>query len=174
MMLETYKQLIVNQFEAAFCTLDLCLRRCPEATWGRPVAKSPFCQVMFHTLFFADYYLSLSEDAFRHQSFHSDHRPWFGDYEQLQDREATSLFEKPVLDVYLGHTRQKAKLAVAAETSDSLAARTGFPSRNCSRAELYVYNLRHVYHHAAQLVLRLRLDTDIDIPWVDSGWRDTF
>jgi hypothetical protein len=41
-----------------------------------------------------------------------------------------------------------------------------------SRAELYVYNLRHIQHHAAQLSLRLRLDHGVNIAWVGSGWRE--
>jgi len=39
-----------------------------------------------------------------------------------------------------------------------LAGQSGFHRRKCSGAELHVYNIRHVQHHAAQLSLRLRLD----------------
>jgi len=38
-----------------------------------------------------------------------------------------------------------------------------------SRAELHIYNIRHIQHYAAQLSLRLRLDTEVDIPWVSHG-----
>ena len=41
--------------------------------------------------------------------------------------------------------------------------------RYFTRAELHLYNIRHIQHHAAQLILRLRLDTDVDIPWVGRG-----
>jgi hypothetical protein len=41
-----------------------------------------------------------------------------------------------------------------------------------SRAELHVYNIRHIHHHAAQLSLRLRLDTGRGVDWVGSGWRE--
>ncbi len=56
-MIETFKELIVNQFEAAFCTLGACVDRCPDTSWHAPVAKLQFCQVAFHTLIFADLYL---------------------------------------------------------------------------------------------------------------------
>ena len=39
-----------------------------------------------------------------------------------------------------------------------------------SRTELHVYNIRHLQHHAAQMILRLRLDHAIDFPWHKSGW----
>ena len=38
-----------------------------------------------------------------------------------------------------------------------------------TRAELYVLNLRHIQHHAAQLSLRLRVDADAATPWISSG-----
>ena len=41
-----------------------------------------------------------------------------------------------------------------------------------SRAELYVYNTRHLQHHAAQLSLRLRLDAGVHTPWFGGGWRE--
>ena len=40
-----------------------------------------------------------------------------------------------------------------------------------ARAELYVYNIRHIRHHAAQLILRLKSSADMDVPWARSGWR---
>jgi hypothetical protein len=46
------------------------------------------------------------------------------------------------------------------------------PRRHLPRAELHVYNIRHIQHHSAQLIMRLRLDCDVDVPWISSGWRD--
>ena len=40
------------------------------------------------------------------------------------------------------------------------------------RAELHVYSIRHIQHHAAQLSLRLRLDAGVAIPWIGVGWRE--
>jgi hypothetical protein len=42
-------------------------------------------------------------------------------------------------------------------------ARLAF-SQAVFHALMHVYNIRHVHHHAAQLTLRLRLDTDVDVP----------
>jgi hypothetical protein len=55
-MLDTIKQLLISQFEASLCTVGHCVGRCPDSVWNAPVAKYPFCQVAFHTLFFADFY----------------------------------------------------------------------------------------------------------------------
>ncbi|MEX2141167.1 MAG: DinB family protein [Pirellulales bacterium] len=172
-MLDTFKELIGHQFEAAFCALNACVERCPEAAWNAPVANLAFCQVAFHTLFFADFYLGQNEDAFRQQPFHREHALFFRDYEELEDRKQQLLYDRPSITVYLQHCRQKAAQVIAAETTESLTVLAGFPWLKFSRAELHVYNIRHIQHHAAQLSLRLRIDFNADLPWCRSGWRDS-
>ncbi len=171
-MLDTFKQLLANQFEAALCTLGLCIDRCPVATWNAPVGNLAFCQVAFHTLFFADYYRGQSEDSFRQQPFHLDNADLFRDYEELQPRQQRLLYDQPSIKAYVGHCRAKGGAAIGAESADSLSGPCGFARKSFFRAELYVYNIRHIQHHAAQLSLRLRLDADVSIPWVGSGWRE--
>jgi hypothetical protein len=82
------------------------------------------------------------------------------------------LYEKAFVLSYLGHIRRKARETISEETAEVLAGPSGFHWRECSRAELHVYNIRHVQHHAAQLSLRLRLDAGVEIPWVSHAWRD--
>lgn len=171
-MLDTFKELTANQFEAALCTLNVCIDRCPETAWNSRVGNYAVCQVAFHTLFYADYYLGLNEEAFRQQPFHRDNPHFFRDYEEFEDHAPVLLYERAPIKSYLEHCRNKASQAIAAETADLLTAPAGFQRRAFSRAELYVYNIRHIQHHAAQLGLRLRLDAQQDIPWIGSGWRE--
>jgi hypothetical protein len=172
-MLETYKQSIANQLNAALCMLDLCVQRCPDELWNSRVGNLAFCQVAFHALFFTDFYLGgPDEDAFRSQPFHRANGRIFRDYEELEDRVQVLLYDKPAIQAYLVHCRNKATEAIAAETEDSLRAPCGFARKAVSRAELYVLNIRHIQHHTAQLSLRLRLETKDGIPWVGSGWRE--
>ncbi len=171
-MLNTYKELVVSQYEAALSTVNACIAGCPEASWNAPVARYPFCQVAFHTLFYADVYLGRGLGSLRDQPFHRDNASSFGDYEQLEDREPVSLYERPFNKAYMQHCREKVASVIAAETADTLRGPCGFEWRDFTRAELHLYNIRHIQHHAAQLILRLRLDTDVDIPWFGSGWKD--
>ncbi len=68
------------------------------------------------------------------------------------------------------HCRAKAKAVVDAETEDSLAQRPGFDWLEFSRAEVHVYNIRHIHHHAAQLSLHLSQKTGEAVAWQSSGW----
>jgi hypothetical protein len=172
-MLTTVKELTRNQFEAAFCTLNSCIDLCPEESWDGPVVNLKFCQVAFHTLFFADLYLAETGDleTLKQQPFHQEHADFFRDYEEFQDRKQTWLYDRPTTKSYLNHCRQKALDVVKAETAETLAGPSGFDWRPCSRAELHVYNTRHIYHHAAQLSLRLRQLAEINVPWFSHEWQ---
>jgi hypothetical protein len=171
-MIETFKKLTVNQYEAAFCTLNMCMERCPDFAWHRPVHQLALCQVVFHTLFYADYYLGENEDAFRKQPYHRANEAFFGDYEELRDCKPQTLYDKAGLRSYMQHCRTKASAVLAAATASSVCSPCGFARRDFSRAELHLYNIRHIQHHAAQLILRLRIDTNQDFPWIGSGWRE--
>jgi hypothetical protein len=170
-MLNTYKRLTARQYQAALCTLGLCIDRCPQAAWNEPVAKLKFCQVAFHTLFFTDFYLGPDRASFKQQAFHVKNPDFFRDYEELVRRRQRLLYDKAGVQRYLKHCRAKVSQTIRAETVESLRA-PSVQRPGLTRAELHVYNIRHVQHHAAQLSLRLRIDFGEDIPWVRYGWRD--
>ena len=172
-MLDTYRLLTVQQFEASLCTLNACIDHCPDSAWNAPVGKLAFCQVVFHTLFYVDLYLGPDEESFAEQPFHRANEDVFRDYEELQDRAQELFYEKPWIKTYLEYCRKKAADVILSETGDSLAGNSGFHWLKFSRAEAHVYNIRHIQHHAAQLSLRLRLDHGIEIPWFGSGWRES-
>lgn len=170
-MLDTVRQLLTNQYHAALSTLASCVAQCPAALWNVPVAKAPFSQAAFHTLIFADLYLGFENEVeFRRQPFHLANAAFFGDYEQLEDREPVCIYERTHIMKYIEFVRDKASAILAAESAQSLAGPTGIPRRNFSRAELHVYNIRHIQHHSAQLILRQRQEKAADIRWYGSGW----
>lgn len=171
-MLGTFKELTANQFEAALCTLNACIDKCPETVWNARVGNYLFCQVAFHVLFWADFYLARDPESFRRKPFHRAHEGFFGDYEEFEDRAPAARYDKASIKAYLEHCRKKASEMIADETEDTLNGPSGFERRTFSRAELHVYNIRHIQHHTAMMSLRLRLDANQAIPWVGSGWRE--
>ncbi len=169
-MLDVYKQSTIGQYEASLRTLGRCIDDCPDGSWDAPVCNNPFCQSVFHTLFFADLYLGESPEDQRAQAFHTERPGFFRDYEELVDKKPGNLYAKADINEYLQFCVQKARDVVNASTEEWLAGETGIPWQTFSRAEMHVYNIRHIHHHVAQLSLRLRIDHGIDIRWVKSGW----
>ena len=140
-MLNTYKRTIASQYEATFCTLHLCVKKCPEPLWQEPVANNPYSQTAFHTLFFADLYLGKNVPKQNQQEFHELHADTFGDYEQLQDRRPVDRYEKEFINDYLTHCRQKASKIVAAESTDQLNELVEFPGWILWRALNYTFTI---------------------------------
>ena len=169
-MLDVFKQLISNQYEAAFCTLGECVKRCPDEIWQRSVVNNPFSQSVFHTLFFADLYLGTNVEEQPTQPFHQEHASVFDDYEQIEDRVPVATYSKEFIRKYLVHCRSKAIETLNRENENDLSQPVLFPWLETSRAEVHVYNIRHIQHHAAQLIAKLRSEVDEDMPWVKSGW----
>jgi hypothetical protein len=174
-MLDTVKTLLVNQYEAALSMLKAAVDQCPDPAWNAPVANHRFSQIVFHTLYFTDLYLGREDEAsFRRQPFHRQLARLFADlpadHEPLEDPTPRP-YDRASLLAYLEFCRRKVSDIVATETEETLNAPEIF-GREFSRAELHVYNIRHIHHHAAQLSLRLRLDGGHGVEWVGSGWRE--
>lgn len=164
-MTDTMKTLILNQMMATLDTLNYCIETCPDSEWQEDHKDAPFSQVVFHTLFYTDFYLGRDTVPFKEQPFHLNHTDIFSDYEEMENKIPENLYEKQFCQNYLAHCKAKLKATVEAETAETLAGESGIDFRKISRAELYVYNMRHIQHHAAQLGLRIQMVTGKEMPW---------
>ena len=158
--------LILAQHHAALATLRHCIEQCPDDSWNEKVANLPISTAAFHTLFWTDMYLELNTDHFQEQKFHKINVEMFGEYEERKSELQKQIYEKSDVVNYLNYCTEKAEKVILAETQESLAAKSGFHWLECSRAEVHVYSIRHIQHHAAQISMRLRIDHNIQIPWV--------
>lgn len=172
-MLDLYKQSVLAQFEAVLSTLRQCLVRCPEECWTENVGNFPFWHVAYHALYYGDFYATSDFESFQPQSFHREHYNYF-------DKTPEPPHTAPVVDIpyerdvllgYVDHCRGKAARVMAAETAESLAGPSGFPWYKVTRAEFWLINQRHVYHHVAQLALMLRNKAGVAIDWIGHGWK---
>ena len=168
-MFEYYQAIITSQYLAAFQTLEHCIDACPEEQWTGKVANHSFSRSAFHALFFADLYLGDSIQEMKVQPFHQENSQYFGDYEELQATTPTNTYEKGFVGNYLNFCQSKTTSVLGRETEATLKKQSDIPWQEISRGELHIYNIRHIQHHAAQLIMRLRLDTPIDIGWVKSA-----
>jgi hypothetical protein len=149
-----------RQFGAAIDMLDNAIIACPDRVWGNRVGWHEFWYLAYHTIFFLDYYLSDPTRPFTPPSpFTLSELDPSG---VLPDR----VYTKDELRSYLAHRRQKCRETIAALTEDALNRPCGFERRDMTVAELLLYTMRHVQHHAAQLNLLLRQTTDSAPSWV--------
>lgn len=171
-MIEHVKAMLAGQFQAALCMLDDCIGKCPLQQWDGLIAKYPFWQVAYHTLCFADLYLTPGgEAAF---GLRPDLHP--AGWSEFNDEYPSRRFEKAELAAYAATCRAKAEQTLAAETRESLTAPSGFARLGFTRGELHIYTIRHMQHHAGQLSAFLRrIDgadgAPTDTKWVKTGWK---
>jgi hypothetical protein len=158
-------EMFARQYRASLEMLGQAVAQCPEPLWLAPDYPNKFWHIAYHTLFFTHLYLQTSEAEFR---------PWLKhkkDYQFLGPRpwaphevpEIGAPYSKEDILEYhqfcLGET-------AARVPSVDLDAPSGFHWLPFNKAELQVYNIRHIQHHAGQLIDRLRTAEGIGTPWV--------
>ncbi|MCI0406722.1 MAG: DinB family protein [candidate division Zixibacteria bacterium] len=167
----TWKAIIWNQFGAAIDMLENAIRACPDGVWGN-FSKKPewkkkdvvgFWYLVYHTLFFLDYYLS---EKIESEKDFAPPAPFtlseFDPEGALPER----VYMKEELLAYLEHCRKKFGRLMAGFSEERAHRASGIPYRDMTVAELLLYNMRHVQHHAAQLNLILRQAIDSAPDWV--------
>jgi len=171
-MLDLLKKSLVHQFEAVLCKLHHTVVLCPEDKWDEPVGEYPFWHVVYHSLFYLDFYLTPSEAEFTERPFHRKDYEHFGFNADGQPCSADTPYTKDEMLEYVQHCRAKISTVISAETEETLAGSSGFWWYKIPRLEFHLNNIRHIQHHASQLSLHLRRAADIRVNWVSSGWKE--
>ena len=154
------KKIIWHQFGAAIDMLENAMNACPDENWGDRIGFSEFWYIAFHALFYLDLYLSKSDKGFTPPSpFTLDEMDERG---ILPDR----VYTKQELIKYLLHGREKCRSVISSLTEEQSNERCGFDWLDLSVAEVLLYNMRHVQHHAAQLNMLLSKSLGSAPRWV--------
>jgi len=148
-MIATWKPILWQQFGAAIDMLENALLACPEELWNDRSRRPEYWYVVFHTLFFLDFYLSDSPEGFTPPA------PF-----TLDELDPAGLLPERV------YTKGELRAYLAALTEESVGQRCGFERPDVTVSELLLYSMRHVQHHAAQLNLMLRQTIDSAPTWV--------
>lgn len=155
-----WRTIIWQQFGAAIDMLENGIAACSDELWGDRSQRPEFWYIVYHTLFFLDLYLSGSVEGFAPPApFTLDELDPAG---LLPER----VYTKDELQTYLKHGRQKGRAVIETLTNEKAHERCQFSWGEVSYAELLLYNMRHVQHHAAQLNLILRQKIDSAPGWV--------
>jgi hypothetical protein len=153
-----------RQYRAALLMVEQAVTACPEDLWTDTGYPNVFWRVCYHALYFTHLYLHESLEKYTRWERHRENyhvlgrlpRPPF-DVPQIGEPYA----RKDILD-FLALCRQEVDARLPAVDLD---APSGFPWLKFDKAELQVYSIRHLQHHAGQLVERLRSARGIGSEW---------
>jgi len=160
---ERLKAMIWHQFGAAIDMLENAVDACPDRLWGDRARKPEFWQLVYHTLFYLDLYLSETDAGFEPPS------PFDANERNADGPPPKRAYSKTELLSYLAHGRAKCRATIMAMSAERAEGRCGFYWLKLTDAELLLYNMRHVQHHTAQLNLLLRQVTDSAPGWVSQA-----
>lgn len=154
------KKIIWQQLGASIDTLENAIKTCPEELWKDRTKKHEFWYVAYHTLFWLDFYLS--------ETFENFTPPTPFKLEELDPAGVLPerVYTQQELLTYLEFGRNKCKKRIESMTEESARERFKIGRMDLSLLELLLYKMRHVQHHAAQLNLLLRQETDVIPKWV--------
>lgn len=146
-----------RQFGATIDYLALNINACPDDLWharlwntpNEPPELAQYWYRVYHTLFWLDLYLTGTEEGFVPPA----------PFELIEQDEHGPIpprpYTKAELSDYLQGCRQRCYATIAALTDEALQRQCVFGWGECSFLELFIYNLRHVQEHSAQLNLML-------------------
>jgi hypothetical protein len=160
-----WARILWRQLGAAIETLENAVRACPDALWDPP-SEDPcdhFWYWAYHAAFYLDHYLSDREEGF------APPPPFDLSEFDPSGRMPPRTYSKEEVLAYLAHSRRKAAARMAALTTEDAVRRCAWARRDLSAAELVLYDMRHVQHHAAQLNLLLRQKAGLGLPWVSAA-----
>jgi DinB family protein len=148
-----------SQFDAAIDMLDNAIMACPDTLWGERERRPEYWYLVYHTLFFLDYYLDESPEQFRPPAPYT-----LGELEPdvMPDR----VYTRDEMRAYLAHGRAKCRAVIAGLDPARAGRRYANGRLDLPFVELLLYSLRHVQHHAAQLNLILRQTVNSAPTWV--------
>lgn len=167
------RQVFAANFDAALRMLSNSVRICPDGLWQE---HGRFYHLAYHTVIFADYYLSFPASDFDPMIPYT-----LADMDDLSETAVDDVLPtKPVMRAelldYIESIRVKChaiwKSDLDFEQTWILSAEVGMhglcPSlvEKYSVTEILFYNFRHIQHHTAQLNLLLRQHGIIPPDWL--------
>lgn len=169
-----------SQYHATLTMLRQVIEQCPDDLWASTEYRNPFWRIAYHTLYFLHLYTRPTM---------YDFRPWEKHQTCIQDMddrpsppEILELTELPHRPPQTGEPYTKDEILeywefceqMIDETVDALdllAPESGFSWYRVSKLEHQLVTVRHLQHHTAQLIERLRAHSDIGIDWCGARGR---
>ena len=153
-------EIIWSQFGASIEMMENAIDTCPENLWSDRTQKPEYWYLVYHTLFWLDFYLTDNPD---------DYNP--PDPFTLSELDPEGIlpdkvYTKDELLNYLTFCRRNCEEIIINLTPEKAKQNYEFGSIEMSFGELILYNLRHVQHGVGQLNLILRQKIDDSPNWV--------
>lgn len=142
-----------RQLGASLDMLQVAIETATEEMWDQDSDRPPFWRISYHIVFFIDYYFATFRpgvtdihETYRHPEFLLKYADSY-----LDDDVEDKVVSKEDILKYLNHSRQNLRGYIENDLESQLWDESGFPWLKMSKAELLLYNMRHIMEHTAIL-----------------------
>jgi hypothetical protein len=160
---------IISQYKASLLMLKDVINKCPENLWyNSNDYENSYWRIVYHILYYTHRYLTGTESGFIAWENHREGYNYLGIPGKDEGLPAVieDIYTKNDLLNYLEIITNTCEESVHKTPLDS---GSGFEWLPTNRAELHIYNIRHLHHHIGQLIERLHQNGIKGIEWVDKS-----
>lgn len=167
---KTIAAILASQYEASLGMLRQAVERVPEEFWNDDEHANPNWQIAYHVIWGVRFYLGATAE---------DYVPFKNAVEGAESLGGTQKWENPDEGIIVegSHTKEEL-LSFIDQTEDELLSAikalpfdepSGFEWYPYSRLELHINSIRHIQHHTAQIIERLKAKGIAGFPWWADG-----
>ena len=154
---KTITTILVSQYRAGLGMLRQVIEKAPEGEWNTDTYQNPTWQIAYHILWGVKFYLGPNPESYV---------PWENAIAGAESLGGSQDWENPEQGVVIEGYHTPEELLSFIDDLEStlpqaiealpLGEDSGFEWYPYSRLELHINNIRHIQHHTAQLIERLK------------------
>lgn len=167
---KTITEILVSQYKAGLGMLRKAIEKIPDEQWNSEEYNNPNWQIAYHILWGVKFYLGAKPE---------NYIPFKYAIEGAESLGGASDWENPGEGVVVEGFHSKEDLLaftddIESNLEQSIAAlsfheNSGFEWYPYSRLELHINTIRHIQHHTAQIIERLKAKDITGFPWRADG-----
>lgn len=154
---KTINDILASQYKASLGMLRQALDKVSEAQWNSEEYNNPNWQIAYHVLWGTKYYLGADpesyvpfENAIEGAESLGGAQDWENPDEGIQ---VEGFHTREELVYFIDNVERNLRSAIEALP---VSENSGFEWYSYTRFELHINNIRHIQHHTAQIIERLK------------------
>lgn len=162
--------ILTSQYKASLRMLRQVIEKVPSEEWNNEEYNNPNWQIAYHILWGVKFYLAANPESYH---------PWENAVEGAESLGGSEDWENPEEGVVVnGYHTQEELISFIDDIEGTLNQAievlpldksSGFEWYPYSRLELHINTIRHIQHHTAQIIERLKLKGISGFPWAVDG-----
>jgi len=163
-------EILESQYKAALQMLSQTIDKIPADQWNTGEYGNPNWQIAYHAIWGTQFYLGANMESFV---------PWDETIEGAESLGGAKKWENAAENVIVeGYNSKEELLSFINNIKENLPQAiselaidgdSGFDWYPYSRLELHINNIRHIQHHTAQLIERVKAKGITGFPWTIDG-----